>query len=782
MTESNQHVEMVGLGYPLFQLSRALFTSKQSVDAATSQRAAEKVARWQASIQQVLAGRLEVGSRTPLQNVPAWVTLEVLKGGFASGALLAGGALQAHEIELLQHCPGFAPGTERQSLNCYFLSDAGLAQLRGMLNSACYEVTLPEESALLVVAWLLEHDDAEAARQLIATIAPYFASLRFYPVPLAQARRFGAQVHVQTVADTVQSLQHISPNLAILAQQEAVQIWAPFYDRMLVLMMETELDGQFCHQFSPDWRERARALLEQYQVLRKVHQHCSKPDKPKFYFAQLRRLLEICVHQPELLNDQIVVRAGMIVRQSIAKRGAPDSATCQAQRQRQQQDVSAPLHQQIARVVLARLHPLPAQEGLDDASLAQQALSAQEAHTFGLPMATPIPVSIQRKVERCCNDMVTLLLERGLIPSGEVLAQVLPQMSSDVRSAGFVDAALRSVYAATYRAFRNRRSVLLLNLQHQVQIEELPWVAAIERYRSADLTSADAAMQTLREVTLLYLNAFPHAIFPNKLLQELRALAKGANLNIPLVDELAVDIFMGKFSGKFLAAAKVAGQLLAQSLYERYYDIDYATLFGAWDVPSLPEVRAYIEPHWDGAGLTLKFDDFARLCANRAGVAPGSWHTATNGMIIEQQQILTTQNLASLLLGLDLVGSIQPHLPRMCQQCLEWICQRHRMKIDAWHANLIVIKNTACAWRQMVFFLALSSQAEQSQFSGWADAFLATQPSQVQQRLWPALRGLQLARQGIKQGDWTDSGARCFLGWSRAKHWMHDAALPPILK
>ncbi len=141
-----------------------------------------------------------------------------------------------------------------------------------------------------------------------------------------------------------------------------------------------------------------------------------------------------------------------------------------------------------------------------------------------------------------------------------------------MRSAGILDSALRSVYAATYRAFRQRRSLLLLNLQHQVQIEELPWVAAMERYRCADLAITDAAAQALKEVTLLYLNAFPHVIFPNKLLQELRALAQAAKVEIPLVDELGVDIFMG--------------------------------------------------------------------------------------MIIEQQQILTTQNLASLLVGLELVDSL----------------------------------------------------------------------------------------------------------------------------
>ncbi len=89
---------------------------------------------------------------------------------------------------------------------------------------------------------------------IFTEIAPFFAHLRFYPIPLATPRRFGARVHVQTVADTVHGLQQIQPNRLILAQKEAVEIWAPFYDRLLALMLETELNGQFCQQFPSGWR------------------------------------------------------------------------------------------------------------------------------------------------------------------------------------------------------------------------------------------------------------------------------------------------------------------------------------------------------------------------------------------------------------------------------------------------------------------------------------------------------------------------------------------------
>src|SRR5215510_14104639 len=111
-------------------------------------------------------------------------------------------------------------------------------------------------------------------------------------------------------------------------------------------------------------------------------------------------------------------------------------------------------------------------------------------------------------------------------------------MISGLRAAAISDSALRQLYGAIYRAFRRRRSLLLLNLEKQVQLEELPWIAAIDRFRTDDPSNRELSKQALEEVSLLTLTSFPHAIFPNKLLQELRALVKTAELNLPLVEEM----------------------------------------------------------------------------------------------------------------------------------------------------------------------------------------------------------------------------------------------------
>ena len=74
-------------------------------------------------------------------------------------------------------------------------------------------------------------------------------------------------------------------------------------------------------------------------------------------------------------------------------------------------------------------------------------------------------------------------------------------------------------------AFRRRRSLLLLNLESQVELSELPWVAVIDPYRRTGLDARERARQTLEQLVTVAATGFPQQILPNKLLQEVRALA-----------------------------------------------------------------------------------------------------------------------------------------------------------------------------------------------------------------------------------------------------------------
>ncbi len=141
-------------------------------------------------------------------------------------------------------------------------------------------------------------------------------------------------------------------------------------------------------------------------------------------------------------------------------------------------------------------------------------------------------------------------------------------------------------------------------------------------------------------------------------------------------------------------------------------------------------------------------------------------------MIIEQQQILTTQNLAALFLELGLKDILGMQLPEMAKVCFQWVCERQQMKIDQAHARLVRVKNTAYAWRQMIFFLALLSGTEQTNFLEWAASYFEKQSEAFQSRFRPAFEGLILAAKGLSIDN--AAGARRFLGWSKSRHWLLD--------
>jgi len=523
--------------------------------------------------------------------------------------------------------------------------------------------------------------------------------------------------------------------------------------------------GWPCQHYPADWTARASSLLAEYDAQRGEHQRCRKQEKAKEHSGQLRIYLRRCVEDPSSLQARDVGRIRLILACYVTKRGAPDSPQCRALRQEQIQHAGAPTFKDIAEAILPRLQACPPDEGLEDLGPIIQPISEDEAGHWNVPVNTPIPSPLQHKVQRCLSDAVDTLVERGLITSGETLARVLPQMTAGIRAAGIADPALRRLYAAIYAAFRRRRSLLLLNMEKQVQIEELPWVTAIDRFRRQDLAARESAKQTLEEVSLLALVSFPHAILPNKLLQELRALAKTAEMDLPIVDEVAADIFMGQFSGKFLQAAKQATALLDGTLYATYYGIDYQ------QVQEMPEVKPS-KVFWSRQTTS---NAFAELCAQRAGVELGGWDPATNGMVIEQQQILTTQNLAVLFAELHLADALQEQqLVEMARRCFEWVCERQQVKVDRWHARLIQIKNTAYAWRQMIFFLALLPQPAVTEFLGWAKGHLKQQPETFYNRFHPALTGLVLASENCRldSDDARQAGAQRFLGWSKARHWL----------
>ncbi|TQL61913.1 hypothetical protein FB474_3336 [Oryzihumus leptocrescens] len=763
------------------QLWRAMEAARSSGDRATRARAGAKVERWQAVLSGMATGHLAVGSRTPVADTPAWVTLEVVPGGFATGRFVAEAPLDAAECERLASLPADVPGTtDRERLNLWYLSDEGQRELLAAVASTRFQVVVPEQAALLVVAWLLENDHAEPALDLVAELRPLMHRLRFTPTLVAVPRPAGVAVRLEPVATVAEPLRAAATPEQIAMMGRTLHTWHPLYDRLVALWCET-VDGELptldpngrvtggwpCQVWPSDWLERRRQWLADYAAA-DAQSPGGRHRHPRSNFARLRTTLDRVDGDATLLAPRDVGWVRRALANTTTAHGAPGSERRAALRVAQAAIAAAPTHAAIAHVVAARLDRHPADGGLP--ALAPIAQDVRPGESLHVAPGTAVPAHIIRKVMRALEAPVEDLVGLGVITSGEVLARVLPQISSQVLAANIADPDLAAVYAQTYAAFRRRRSLLLLNLEHQVQFDELPWVGALSPFRTRTREAADTARQTLSQTTLLTMSAFPHAILPNPLVREMGALAAQAEVKLPLVEEVAADIFTGTFTVKWRHSARVASGALDGTLYARYYDLPAAS---TWEAPAPPPSRRWSPRRW---GKEIA-EDFAQLCRVRAVEAGDDQRrrgfVARNGAVLEQSQILTTHNLVQLVHGLDLDERLVHLAPDLAERSLTWVVQRQSQPWREWHSTLQMLKNTAYAWRQAVFYLSFCPAEAQLRA---IDQFMSTLPAEgpaaglraVADGLAHVARGGRFDERGFAVG----GTGRRFLGWSVGRHWL----------
>lgn len=781
-------------GYAFGQLEKALETAAEHADAKTRERALAKADKWRAVLAGMADGTLTVGSRVPVADTPAWVTLEVAHGGFATGRYLAEGELREHESDLLSELAANAPGsTDRERLNLYFASDVGLARLRDAMATGRYEIDVPEEAAVPVARWLADNGHAEAALDLLTELRPLMHRLRFYPRLTEMPRASGAGVHLETTGSVREALAATKPSQRVQAMNKTLAVWNPLYDSLVSLWLTTvegpapsfqKEDGLLvradngqpiaeggwpCRVWPGEWAEQRELWLAQYKAAVDEHGKSGRHHSDKSNFQLLRRLLEKCPSDASALSEASIGAVRKALAAHAHRHDTPGSEASRTRRVEQTRIAALPLHSEIASAVAKRLAALPQDEGLADLSVASADIG--EGEHPSVPAGTKIPTRVQTKVERALLAPIDELVARGIIGSAEVLAIVLPQLSSQIAAAGIEDPVCRDLFARTYAAFRRRRSLLLLNLAHQVQLEELPWIGALGPFRQKDIASARLAAQSFRDLALLTLEHFPHTIVPNPLVREFSALAKKADIKVPFVEEIAADIFMGTFTKKFSDAAALSSRLMEGTLYARYYDLPPAKGGTA------SRSRGLLS-RW-GKKTDPGFDSLcsARSAEAGSGDKNSGGYVAKNGAILEQMQILTTYNLASLVVGLDLTDELRQRGVHLASKALRWAFARQTRLPDDYMPRLRTTKNTAYAWRQAIFFLSFVDEGQQtSVLADLLGEFAGGDPATFA-RLQPAFAGLKAVMGGARF-DATGrgpNGERRFLGWALGQHW----ALPP---
>ncbi|WP_156753712.1 hypothetical protein [Actinokineospora pegani] len=783
-----------------------------------------KVRQWRDVVAGIAEGRVVVGSRVPVAGVPAWVTPEVAHGGFATGALLAEVAPTDTELAAVGDTPG---STARERVNLWHLGDEGQARLLAALAEGRYRVEVPEDAALAVVALLFARGHDAEAVGLVAELVPFLHRLRFTPLPAPVVRTSGTAVRLRTAADVAHTLRHVQVPGPIAAMRATLGVWTPLYDRLVALWCET-VDGPLptldagavvggwpATRSRPGWAEERARWIADFDAARREYGFTGRHSHPRSNFARLREAL-LRTPDPAGLDRRELGWVRRALANTTAKNGVPGSAARDRLRAVQAEVVAAPTRAAVAHVVARRVERLPGESGI---AVLEPLLVEVRAGEGDAPEGTPVPDTVAGKLERALEAPIDELVRRGVIGSAETLAAVLPQLTARMTAASFTDPVAAGVHEALYLAFRRRRGLLLLDLgrvseahvrdsragaapdgtgqrhryntgtgtstphrqepprsrlssnglpkhdlAHQVRFEELPWARALEVFRAPGPDHKAAALRVLGESVLLTLTAFPHTITPNPLVAEFAVLAKRAGLRLPLVEEVAADIFERTFTAKWRAAATVASTVMADTLYARYYDLPPASY---WDTPPPKRER------WRGREEP---DPFTALCERRTREAANDGDdTAGNGAMLEQSQILTTHNLAVLVDALHLDDRVRELAPDLAARTLRWVVRELAPRTVSHHACLIQAKNAAYAWRQAIFLMSFCDPETQERLV----TATAVAGSDLAGRLDNAVAGLRHAVQGGRfsvDGFAPDGRSRRFLGWTRGQHW---ATTPP---
>jgi hypothetical protein len=619
-----------------------------------------------------------------VKGFPAWLTPEIVRGGFATGAAAAAGPLEPDEITLAEHL-GMDHG--RAHLFAWFLSDEGIRKLDAWLKSGLYRLDLPEHGALLSVAWLLRNDRADAASELVRSLEPWAGHVRFWPYELTEPEVPG--VHVATLPVVSARLGRKRPQRQVEAEREALAVWNPFTDKVLSHWWATRSSAGILGAALPlGWIDGAKELLAEYQRLAAQNTLTKRHADPKENLQILLSGLYACVAGNP--DSPAMGRVRLTVANMVAKRGEPGSPRLAELRAAQARTAAKPSHADLAHDAGAQLNATGRTGAVEDPLALLRGTPGEALH------------SVRAITRQATQAPLPALLRQGVVRSAEMLAELAPQLTAETVASRYEDASAGLLAKRLYRAFANRRSTLLLNHQSQVTVHVLPWFNLLEQTGVHEQDQALAHAQAV-DLATLALRHFPGTLLPNSLIRELTRLFGLASEDVPLTYELASDIFMGSFSPVFLRAAQETATVVGHTLYARYYGIDYCRILTMGTTQETPS--------WARTTPRTAVPEFDTLVRSRARVSPTRWgnDVVASGKIIEQAQILTTHNLAVLVkAGITLDWGTQAREA--------WNVTKKHLIRTAGVKSLHHRKNAAHAWRQTVFYIALSPLEQAAAF------------------------------------------------------------------
>ena len=466
------------------------------------------------------------GDRQAVADAPVWATPRVLEGGFVSGELMA--QLQDGDVR-----------------NEYYLTPEGLDKLDRLLKSKCYRIRVPEHGALLMVAWLLNNGQTEEAHAILKEIGPYFHRLRFYPEDTSRVDSAAPldSLFVRSVGEAINSIQkrlqmqasEYVPRFRMKNSQRKANLdWLPLKWKLLSFWTETcNGDGMPGECFPEGWGARALNLVCEFERLKQRDANTNAGRARKSSTQEMTLCIQKCLGMTkDYLSDHDKLCLKAILSGNEAKHSPLGSSEFASFQEHIRNSIPAD-ETPVLNNLINRLAEEDPNCGLSQESIEKISLN--------------FPKNLGKIVNQTRTGTLEELIKVGMVPSSEAMAALVPLLMARTLNNNIPDQSLRHLGHALDNAFSARRSVLLLSLLSQVRFDELPWAKPLFCFREGKFFQENVKT-TMKLIVKTALEAFPQTVLPNKLRQSLSSLAHSVDEDIPLCDELAADIFMGRFS------------------------------------------------------------------------------------------------------------------------------------------------------------------------------------------------------------------------------------------
>ena len=225
------------------------------------------------------SGKLRIGSREPVSGLPAWVTPEVVRGGFATGEPAAGGAVDRRRdgpsrgsrptritrgtVRVVPHRARACEPSATRSPRATTASACRKRRRYSSLPGWDEQVTKP----------LPLHSSANLPRSLIGSgsCGPRV------PTPSATSRWSPAKPSVTWPRHFVAGGKTIGSRRCGRRSRSG-RLYA---DELLMLFLQTVEDGRVSTHFNAEWLQRAKESLDRYREFAARHTRCSKHRRQK---------------------------------------------------------------------------------------------------------------------------------------------------------------------------------------------------------------------------------------------------------------------------------------------------------------------------------------------------------------------------------------------------------------------------------------------------------------------------------------------------------------------